>query len=375
LRILPLSRTRRVALLAAVAVVAAACGGTEEPTTDEPAADEPTAEEPADEDAEEPEEEPDDAAAADAEGPLTVYSGRNEELVGQVFTDFTEATGIEVDVRYGDTAELAATILEEGDASPADLYFAQDAGALGALEAEGLFTTLPDDLLEVVDPNFRAPSGAWTGITGRARVLAYNTDELSEDQVPDSVLDLTDEEWSGRIGWAPTNGSFQAFVTALRLTEGDDVAREWLEGIIANDPAVFENNTAVVEGVSRGEADLGLVNHYYLYRLLAEDPDLNVDNKYLPGDIGGLVNVAGIGVLETSDQQDAANQLVEFLLGEETQTYFGQVTDALEFPLRDGIDAPDLPSLESLDPPEVDLSELEDLQGTLELLQEVGALE
>jgi iron(III) transport system substrate-binding protein len=374
LRILPLSRTRRVALLAAVAVVAAACGGTEEPTTDEPAADEPTAEEPADDDAEEPEEEPDDAAA-DAEGPLTVYSGRNEELVGQVFTDFTEATGIEVDVRYGDTAELAATILEEGDASPADLYFAQDAGALGALEAEGLFTTLPDDLLEVVDPNFRAPSGAWTGITGRARVLAYNTDELSEDEVPDSVLDLTDEEWSGRIGWAPTNGSFQAFVTALRLTEGDDVAREWLEGIIANDPAVFENNTAVVEGVSRGEADLGLVNHYYLYRLLAEDPDFNVDNKYLPGDIGGLVNVAGIGVLETSDQQDAANQLVEFLLGEETQTYFGQVTDALEFPLRDGIDSPDLPSLESLDPPEVDLSELEDLQGTLELLQEVGALE
>jgi iron(III) transport system substrate-binding protein len=375
-----LSLVRRLALVAAVAVVATACGADDdtEPTDtaaeDTQAEDTDGTEEADDADAEEPEAD-DDEAAPDADGPLTVYSGRSEELVGQVFDDFTADTGIEVDIRYGDTAELAATILEEGDASPADLYFAQDAGALGALEAEGLFTTLPDELIEVVDANFRAPSGAWTGVTGRARVLAYNTDALSEDEVPSSVLDLTDPEWDGRIAWAPTNGSFQAFVTALRLTEGDDAARDWLEGIIANDPAVFENNTGVVEGVSRGEADLGLVNHYYLYRFLAEDPDFNVDNAYLPGDIGGLVNVAGIGVLETSDQQDAANRLVEFLLGEETQTYFGQVTDELEFPLRDGVDSPDLPSLESLDPPEVDLSELEDLQGTLELLQEVGALE
>jgi iron(III) transport system substrate-binding protein len=380
-RITQLSLIRRVALVAAVGLVAAACGGDDQPGAEEPDTTETAPEETEDEPAGEPAEDPadgaeDDAAAEpDADGPLTIYSGRNEELVGQVFEDFTAETGIEVDVRYGDTAELAATILEEGDASPADLYFAQDAGALGALEAEGRFVTLPEDLLEVVDDNFRAPSGAWTGITGRARVIAYNTDTLADTDVPDSVLDLTDPEWSGRIGWAPTNGSFQAFVTALRLTEGEDAAREWLEGIMANEPVPFENNTGVVEGVSRGEADLGLVNHYYLYRFLAEDPDYNVANKYLPGDIGGLVNVAGIGILETSDQQDAATQLVEFLLGEETQTYFGQVTDALEFPLRDGVDSPDLPSLESLDPPQVDLSQIDDLQGTLELLQEVGALE
>lgn len=365
-----LSRVRRMALIATVALAAAACSSADEPVADEPAPDDTATAETDTDEADET-----DEAATDADGPLTVYSGRNEELVGQVFDDFTAATGIDLDVRYGDTAELAITILEEGEASPADLYYAQDAGALGALEAEGVFTTLPDDLIEVVDPNFRAPSGAWTGVTGRARVIAYNTDELAEDEVPDSVLELTDPEWEGRVGWAPTNGSFQAFVTALRVVEGEDAAREWLEGMLENDVVPFENNSSIVEGVSRGEVDLGLVNHYYLYRFLAEDPEFNVANKFLPGDIGGLVNVAGIGVLDASDQQDVANQLVEYLLSEETQTYFGQVTDALEFPLREGVDAPQLPGLSELDAPEVDLSQLEDLQGTLELLQEVGALE
>ncbi len=327
--------------------------------------------------------EPDDAVndaggaetdAAAAEGPITVYSGRNEELVGDLFDDFTAETGIEVEVRYGDTAELAATILEEGDASPADVYFAQDAGALGALEAEGLLTTLPDDVLDLVDPLFRSREGEWSGTTGRVRVLGYNTDALDADEVPDSVHDLTDPEWEGRIGWAPTNGSFQAFVTAMRIEEGEDAARDWLEGIMANDPAEFENNTSIVEGLGRGEVEVGLVNHYYLYRFLAEDPDFPVDNKYLPGDIGGLVNIAGAGVLATSDAQDAATELIRYLLSEEVQTHFGQVTDALEFPVRDGVESPELPSLEEIDPPDVDLSDLEDLQGTLELLREVGAL-
>ena len=348
---------RRVALVGALSLLLAACG----------ADDDGGAGGQQNEDATETEE-------ATAGGPITVYSGRNEELVGDVFDDFTAETGIEVEVRYGDTAELAATILEEGQASPADVYFAQDAGALGALEAEGLLTPLPDDVLDLVDPLFRSRDGNWTGTTGRVRVLAYNTEALAEDEVPDSVFELTDPQWEGRIGWAPTNGSFQAFVTAMRVEAGEDVAREWLEGIIANDPAEFENNTGIVEGVGRGEVEVGLVSHYYLYRFLAEDPDFPVENKYLPGDIGGLVNIAGAGVLATSDEQEAATELVRYLLSEEVQTYFGQVTDALEFPVRDGIESPDLPSLEEIDPPDVDLSDLEDLQGTLELLREVGAL-
>jgi iron(III) transport system substrate-binding protein len=374
------SRRRLLALFAVLTLAVVSCGGSDdEPADDADPGDDTTAES-GDVSDDEPADEADDAQADDAQadepaGPVTVYSGRNEELVQWAFDDFTADTGIEVEVRYGDTAELAATILEEGDASPADVYFAQDAGALGALEAENRFVTLPDDLLDRVDPNFRSPSGAWTGVTGRARVIAYNTDTLTEDDVPDSVFDLTDPEWQGRVGWAPTNGSFQAFVTAMRISEGEDVAREWLEDMLANDPLVFSNNTGIVEGVARGEADVGLVNHYYLYRFLAEDPDFNVANKFLAGDIGGLVNIAGVGVLETSENQDAAMELVRYLLGEEVQTFFGQETDALEFPLVDDIDSPELPAIDSLDAPEVDLSRLEDLQGTLELLNEVGALE
>ena len=351
-------RPRRwVAFVGALSLLLAACGA--ENDGDEPGATGQDTEE---------------AGAAEPSGPITVYSGRNEELVGSIFDDFTAETGIEVEVRYGDTAELAATILEEGDASPADVYVAQDAGALGALEAEGILAALPDDVLDLVDPLFRSRDGNWTGTTGRVRVLGYNTDALDEDEVPDTVVDLTDPEWEGRIGWAPTNGSFQAFVTAMRIEEGDETTREWLEGIIANDPAEFENNTAIVEGLGRGEVEVGLVNHYYLARFLAEDPDFPVDNKYLPGDIGGLVNIAGAGVLASSEEQDAATELIRYLLSEEVQTHFGQVTDALEFPVRDGIESPELPSLEEIDPPDVDLSDLEDLQGTLEMLREVGAL-
>jgi iron(III) transport system substrate-binding protein len=384
----PPSRLRLLALLAALAMIAVACGDTTADTTDDTgtAGDEATedaaGEDAAGEDAA-GEEAPDDtdedgaqdAAAPDADGPLTVYSGRSEELVGEVFERFSDETGIEVDVRYGDTAELAAQIINEGDRTPADVYWGQDAGALGALQAEGRFATLPDDLVGLVDPAFASDTGEWVGVTGRVRVLSYNTDTLSEGEVPDTVLDLTDPEWEGRVSWAPTNGSFQAFVTAMRVTEGDDVAREWLEGMIANDVQVFENNASQIEAVGRGEVDVALVNHYYLARFTAEDPDFPVANKYLPGDIGGLVNVAGVGILGNTDQPQATEEFVRFLLGQEVQDYFGTETNEKEFPAVTGIEAEGLPTTEDLDPPEIDLSDLEDLQGTLTLLQETGALQ
>jgi iron(III) transport system substrate-binding protein len=320
----------------------------------------------------------DDASGGDGdETPgesLVVYSGRSEELVGPLLDLFEEETGIRVEVRYGDTAEMAGLILTEGGSSPADVYYGQDAGALGALAADGRLVELPASIVDQVPEALRSTQGQWVGLSGRARVVAYNTGELSEDDLPDSILDFTDPEWSGRIGWAPTNGSFQAFVTALRVLEGEDAARDWLEGIVANDAQEYNNNIAVIEAVAAGEVDVGFVNHYYLYRFLAEDADYPVANKFFSdGDPGALINVAGVGIVDSSDRQDEAQRFVEWLLSDTAQQYFAEET--YEIPVVEGVSpAAELPDLDALTLPDLDLDRLEDLEGTLELLNEVGAL-
>lgn len=252
---------------------------------------------------------------------LTVYSGRIEALAGPILDRYQEETGVELEVRYGDSAELAATILEEGDASPADVFFSQDAGALGALEKEGRLSELDEEVLARVDRPFRSATGAWVGVSGRARVIAYDGRELSESDLPRSVLELTDPEWEGRVGWAPTNASFQAFVTALRLTEGEDRAREWLEGMVDNGTESFDSNTPVRDAIAAGELDAGLINHYYVAQAKAEEGEDYPVEVYFPpaGDPGSLVNVAGAGLLASSDRQQEAGDLVDFLVSPEAQ--------------------------------------------------------
>ena len=314
------------------------------------------------------------ASAQEAEGPLTVYSGRSESLVGPVLESFAETTGIEVEVKYADTAELAAILLEEGDRSPADVFFAQDAGALGAVAEAGLFAALPGGLLARVPSAYHGDEGEWAGVSGRARTVAYTTTEAIE--LPDSILGFTDPDWSGRIGWVPANGSFQAFVTALRVVEGEEAARTWLEGILANDPVAYPKNTAAVEGVAAGEVDVAFVNHYYLLRLLTEHgDDYPVAQSFLGGgDAGALVNVAGVGRLASSDQPTAAEALIGYLLDDDAQRYFSGST--FELPLVVGIPAdPRLPAIDEIEAPDVDLSELADLQGTVSLLRDVGAID
>jgi iron(III) transport system substrate-binding protein len=309
------------------------------------------------------------------EDSLVVYSGRSEELVGPIFEQFEERSGVDVQVRYGETAELAATIIEEGENSPADLFYAQDPGALGALDDEGRLTELPDEVLDRVPAHFRADDGDWVGTSGRARVVAYNTEELSEGDLPNSIFDFTDSKWKGRIGWAPTNGSFQAFVTALRVLEGEDRAREWLEGVQDNDPMVYPDNLTAVEGVASGEVDVAFVNHYYLFQVIEEEGEqIPVRNYYLKnGDPGALVLAAGAGIVDSAENPGAAEEFLEYALSEEAQQYFADET--YEYPLIEGVAInEELPPLSKIQSPKVDLSNLDDLGGTLELLQETGVL-
>ncbi|WP_448574521.1 iron ABC transporter substrate-binding protein [Thermomicrobium sp.] len=307
---------------------------------------------------------------------VTIYSGRSKSLIGPLLDRIGQELGLDVRARYGDTAELATAILEEGDRSPADLFFGQDAGALGALAKEGRLAPLPSELLQRVPQTYRSPKGLWVGISGRVRTVVYNTQRVKPEEIPASILDFAgNERWRARLGWAPTNGSFQAFVTALRRLRGEDVARSWLEGIKALDTRVFPNNASIVQATIKGEIEAGFVNHYYLMRERAQaGRPLPAENHfYTNGDPGGLVNVAGVGVLVTSRASDAALLLVDYLLSEPAQRYFAEQT--FEYPLLAGVPAhPDLPPLSSLNPPALDLSDLDDLEGTLALLQEVGLL-
>ncbi len=317
---------------------------------------------------------PEESVGTDDE--LIVYSGRSEELIAPLIERFEEVSGIRVGVRYGETAQMAATILEEGDNSPADVFFAQDAGALGALAAHGRLIPLPDDLLNRVEPRFRSSQGLWVGISGRARVVAYNTARVDPAELPDSIFGFTDPRWKGRIGWVPTNGSFQAFVTAMRVLEGEERTRAWLEGILANQPIAYPSNSVALEAVAAGEVDVAFINHYYLFQALAEQGESYGARIHFlrGGDVGALVNVAGVGIVDTADHVEAARQFVAFLLSEEAQRYFAERT--YEYPLISGVPAdPRLPPLEEIETPDIDLSALSDLEGTLRLLQEVGVLE
>ena len=306
---------------------------------------------------------------------LTIYSGREEELVQPLIDAFAEKTGTTVDVRYGESAELAATIAEEGENSPADVFFSQDPGSLGAVDDE--LAELPQETLDRVAERFRDSGGRWVGTSGRTRVLAYNTDALREDAVPDSVFDLTAPAWKGKIGIAPTNASFQAFVTAMRLSVGDGKTKQWLVDLKRNEPRTYEKNTPIVEALATGEIELGLVNHYYLYLVKEEQPDAPVANHFLaPGDPGALVSVAGAGVLATAGNEKAAREFVDYLLSDEGQRFYTESAEEAEYPLVAGIGAKEgLPALDTLEGPDVDLSTFgTELESTLELLRETGYL-
>ena len=379
-RIFPQILLAVAALTVALPLALVGCGGGEQPPS--PAAASPAAQATATATFVSPTSAPATEAPAEVEPTeekdrtLTVYSGRSQSLVHPILEAFGEYSGVDIRVKYAGSASTAATLLEEGDNTPADVVFLQDPGSLGSLAAAGMLAELPQGTLDKVDSRLRDPNGQWIGTSGRARTIIYNTETIDPaGDLPASILDFTAEEWKGRVGWAPRNGSFQSFVTALRLQIGEEGAREWLEGMKDNDAREYPNNVSIVQAAANGEVDVGFVNHYYLERFLEEHgPEFKARNHFIGnGDPGALVLVAGAGILEASENRETAEEFIEFLLSEPAQVYF--TSEVKEYPVSAGVEPEgDLPPIASLDPPDVDLGSLSDLQGTIDLLREVGVL-
>ena len=309
-------------------------------------------------------------------GKLVLYSGRSESLVGPIIQQFTEATGIKVEVKYGKTGAIAATLLEEGKNSPADVFFAQDPGGLGAVANNDQLIPLSSTILDKVPDWAKSDKGLWVGISGRARVVVYSTTNgIAPSELPTSILEFTNPKWNGRIGWPPTNGSFQAMVTAMRVELGEAKTKEWLEGIKSNNPKVYPKNTPTVAAAAAGEIDVGFVNHYYLHRFIAEQgEEFGARNHHLTsGGPGSLMMVAGAGILPTAKNQANAEKFLNFMLSKVAQQYFTGST--YEYPVIEGVKAnPLLTPIDNINKPKIDMAELEDLAGTQKLLRDVGLL-
>jgi iron(III) transport system substrate-binding protein len=306
---------------------------------------------------------------SDSAESITIYSGRSETLITDLLDTFTQETGIAVNVRYGDSAELAAQILEEGSNVQADVFFSQDAGALGALAKEGLTKSLPSDITDLVDASYKSKDSQWVGVSGRARVLVVDPEKVIE--LPTSYKDLMDPIWKGRIGIAPTNASFQAFITAVRVIDGEQAAQDFLAAMKVN-AVLFEKNGLILQAVEDGVIDAGLINHYYWFELENEIGAVNMKSELIwfeDQDAGNLINVAGAAVLS---ENPSANVFVKWLLGDTAQNYFVERTR--EYSLTGVPEAAGLKPFGEIKAPKIDLSDLDSLAETLELIRKAGLL-
>ncbi|MFC7043248.1 extracellular solute-binding protein [Halonotius sp. GCM10025705] len=308
------------------------------------------------------------AELPDLEGELELYSGRNEFLVGELisfldetYPDFTPS------VRYGGGSDLVNTIDTEGDGSPADVFYTVNAGNLGALADAGRTQTLSTEIQETVSEEFRTDQ--WVGTSGRARTVPFNTNAYSESDIPDDVMAFP--EFDGDLGWAPTYGSCQAFVTAMRIFEGEEATREWLEGVVDAGITPYADEFQVAQAIANGELDAGFTNHYYIQRVLDGSPSAPIDTAFTSGDAGAIFNVAGAAVVDTAPNPELAQNFVRHLLSAEAQEYFA--VETFEYPLIPEVEpVGDLPTVDELDVPEFDIAELSNVRATIDLMRDVG---
>ncbi|MFB6118523.1 extracellular solute-binding protein [Halosegnis sp.] len=311
-------------------------------------------------------------------GELNLYSGRGEALVGDLIGFIGDLyPDLTIRVRYDGSADLVNRILTEGSNSSADVFYSVNAGALGALAAEGRTQTLPDSVLEPVPEGFRDPDANWVGTSGRARSIPYNTEQFSEDDIPDDIFQFPElDRFDGAMGWTPVYGSFQAFITAMRILNGPEETKAWINGMQESNVATYGDEFAIAQAVADGEIGAGFANHYYTLRVLDARPDAPIDLAFTENDAGAIFNVAGAATVDTASDATLANNFIRHLLSAEAQEYFATTT--FEYPMIPGVEPVqpggiELPTVDELNPPEeLDLSQLADLGPTLELMREAG---
>ena len=301
-----------------------------------------------------------DGECADRSGrEVVLYSGRTENLIEPVLDAFACETGIDVAVRWGASTDLALLLAEEGNLTAADLFLSRSPGPVGFLESRGLLSVIDPDVLSLVTEENRSAASRWVGITGRKRVLVYNIDSVGADELPESVFDLTDERYGGRVAIPATNGSFVDWFTVFRDLYGTDTATQWLQDMVANDARYYPNNRSIVEASGRGEIDMGLVNHYYQYQQAAAAGDSHraANHDLADEDIGSLLIITAATVTASSDDTDEAGELIAYMLSPAAQRYFSQET--FEYPLAAGVPPADvLPPLSALEVGSVDFDAL-----------------
>jgi iron(III) transport system substrate-binding protein len=307
---------------------------------------------------------------------LTVYSGQHEQTTARLVAAFERQTAVKVDLRSADEATLGNQIEQEGQNSPADVFYAENTPVLEALSKQGLFATVRPTTLAAVPHRYDSAQGRWVGVSARVSALVYNTTKLTPAQLPGSILELAEPRWSGKLGFAPSETDFQPLLSAILKIDGTATAERWLKGLQANG-RIYPDNETVVNQVDNGESAIGPINSYYWYRLRDEKGATHMRSAlhyYTPGDPGDLVDISGAAVLKTSTHRSAAQDFLAFLVSRSAQTLIAH-SHSYEYPLRPGVNpAPGLRALTTLSPAALTPAELGDGGAALTLEQKLGLL-
>ena len=306
---------------------------------------------------------------------LTVYNAQHEDLVKLMVDAFTAQTGITVQLRNGEDFELANQIVQEGSASPADVFLTENSPGMSLVDSLGLFAPVEQSTLDQIPQRYQPSDRNWVGFAARATALVYNPDRIDEAAMPTSIMDLADPKWQGKIGIAAAGADFQAIVSAVLSIEGRDATAQWLAGLKRN-ALIYPSNFAVMAATNAGEIEAGVIYHYYWYQDQAESGanSANTKLKFVGNeDPGAFVSLSGAGVLKSSKHAAQAQQLVAFLTGPSGQQVLADST-ALEYPLNSAVPANSaLPALDTLGAPVVDPVSLNGPE-VVSLMQEAGLL-